>query len=166
MKNEQNTFDVASCQILFYGEIRLVSLTMEEFSLTPPEIVEAAEILSSNLLPEKSRKHYEEVYKKFMDWRISKRANSFSETVLMAYFGELSDKYKSSSLWAKYSMLRSTLLIRHNINIENYSKLKSFLKRKSEGYRPKKAKTFSPDEINKFINEAPDTIYLATKVRK
>src|SRR5699024_3808885 len=118
---------------------------------TPPNITEAAQVRSLNLLPEKSRKKYEQVYKTFMDWRIQKNVSSFSENVLIAYLGELSDKYKSSSLWAVYSMLRSTLIINNDINIETYSKLKAFLKRKSEGYQAKKAKTFTPEEVQKFI---------------
>ncbi|KAJ8913815.1 hypothetical protein NQ315_002721 [Exocentrus adspersus] len=32
------------------------------------------------------------------------------------------------------------------------------------GHRPKKAKTFTPEEVHKFINEAPNDIYLLTKV--
>lgn len=136
-----------------------------EMSCTPPDITNAAEITSLNLLPEKSRKLYISVYKSFMDWRIAKNANSFSESVLLVYFSELSTKYKSSTLWTHYSMLRSTLYINKGIKIENYGKLRAFLKRKSEGFVPKKANTFTPENINKFLTEASDEKYLATKVR-
>ena len=84
----------------------------------------------------------------------------------MAYFGGLAKRYKSSSLWTQYLMLKSTLNINNNVDISKYSKLWAFLKRKSEGYIPKKAKTFTPEEINKFIKESTDGIYLATKVRE
>lgn len=131
---------------------------------TPPEIVETAKATSLNLLPDKSRKLYNTAYKTFMDWRSDKNASSFSENTLLAYFTELSKKYKSSTLWTQYSMLKSTLSINNSINIESYPKLRAFLKRKSEGYEAKKAKTFTADELNKFIQEAPDEIYLATKV--
>ncbi|CAH0560672.1 unnamed protein product [Brassicogethes aeneus] len=117
-----------------------------------------------NLLPEKSKKKYEATYKNFLDWRARHNLDSFCENIVLKYFEQLSEKYKSSSLWAQYSMLRSTLIINNNVNIENYRKLKDFLKYKSQGYTAKKAKTFSQEEINRFINEAPDEIYLATKV--
>lgn len=120
---------------------------------------------SIDLLTEKSKKKYETAYRAFMDWRTLNNFDSFSENVLLAYFKELSEKYKSTSLWAHYSMLRSKLIINNGTNIENYSKLRAYLKHLSEGYQPKRAKVFTPDQINKFINEAPDIVYLATKVK-
>ncbi|KAJ8911520.1 hypothetical protein NQ315_012492 [Exocentrus adspersus] len=102
-----------------------------------------------NLLPEKSRKLYESVYNTFINWRAIKKTNSFSESVLLVYFTELAAKYKPSTLWSHYSMLRSTLNINEGGNIEDYTKLRSFLKRRSEGFRPKKAYIFSSEEINK-----------------
>lgn len=71
---------------------------------------------------------------------------------------------KSSTLWTHYSILKSTLNIKHQIDLPKYSKLKSLLKRKSEGYKGKKSKVFSPDELKTFINEAPDIKYLMIKV--
>lgn len=141
-------------------------IEIENCLCTPPEVRDVAEATTQNLLPDKSRKKYKAVYKAFMDWQSLKKMNSFSENVLLDYFEELSKKYASSSLWAAYSMLRSTLAINNDISIESYSKLHSFLKRKSEGFQPKKAKTFTSDEINRFINEAPDYRYLAVKVKK
>lgn len=139
-------------------------INSDEENYTPPDIVEAAKITSVDLLPKKSRNLYEKAYKAFMDWRDRKKTTSFSENVLLAYFGELAEKYKSSSLWTQYSMLRTTLEVRQNINIATYGKLKTFLKRKSDGYKAKKSKTFTPDEINMFIENADDKKYLATKV--
>ncbi|KAJ8918799.1 hypothetical protein NQ315_011083 [Exocentrus adspersus] len=130
----------------------------------PPEALEADKINSLNLVPEKSKKKYELAYKSFMNWRNENGASSFSENLLLTYFGKLAERYKSSSLWTTYSMLRSMLNIHHNENIEKYSKLRAFLKSKSEGYHAKKAKIFTPSQINAFIDEAPDYTYLATKV--
>ena len=136
------------------------------FNCTPPEVTAVANQTALNLLPEKSRKKYEQTYKAFMDWRVKKNISSFSENVLLAYFGELSEKYKSSSLWSHYSILRSTLSVHNNIKIENYPRLRALLKRKSEHYTPKKSRTFSPENIQKFLDEAPDEVYLVTKVRQ
>ncbi|KAI4462362.1 hypothetical protein MML48_4g00002717 [Holotrichia oblita] len=43
-------------------------------------------------------------------------------------------------------------------------KLQALLKRQSEGHRLKKGKTFTPEELNKFLKEAPDHPVPLTKV--
>lgn len=73
---------------------------------TPPEIREAASTTLEGLVPEKSKERYHISYQKFMDWRRDK-----------AYLGQLSETYKPSSLWSIYSMLRSVLNLKHNIDI-------------------------------------------------
>jgi hypothetical protein len=86
-----------------------------DMECTPPEVLEAAKNNSLNLLPAKSRDRYEFSYKQFMDCRNKKGIkSSFSENVLIAYIGELSEKLKPSSLWTQYSMFRSTLCVHHN----------------------------------------------------
>ncbi|XP_066139028.1 protein tramtrack, beta isoform-like isoform X10 [Euwallacea fornicatus] len=117
-----------------------------------------------NSLPEKSRKKYELVYKNFMDWCASKDFDTYTEDVVFKYFEDLAVTYSSSTMWVYYSMLRSTLIINNNINIEKYHKLRTFLKIKSKGYQGKKSKLFTQEEIDRFIFEAPDQTYLATKV--
>lgn len=144
--------------------INMESDSDNDLELTPPNIREAAKLTTLNLLPETSKKMYQRAYNLFLDWRRDQNAKSFSEDVLMVYFSDLAKKFKSSTLWTQYSMLRTTLSIHENIDIAKYLKLKAFLKRQSEGYRPKKSKIFTSNDIKKFINEAPDEIYLATKV--
>jgi hypothetical protein len=61
-------------------------------------------------------------------------------------------------------MLRSTLLVRNEIDISKYQKLQAFLKRQGDNYKPKKSKVLSKDEIDKFITEALDDTYLMIKV--
>lgn len=135
-----------------------------ELLCTPPELKQIADTTIQNLLPEKSQEKYKTVYKDFIDWCDNKKVKCFTENVLLAYFNKLSNKYKASSLWTFYSMLRSTLNINKGINIESYSKVRAFLKRQSEKHIAKKAKTFTSEQLNTFINEAPDEKYLATKV--
>jgi hypothetical protein len=81
-----------------------------DFSLTPPEIRDTAEVASLNLLPEKSRKVYNMAYESFLNWQKEKKTTSFSESTLLVYFTELSTKYKSSTPWTYYSMLRSAII--------------------------------------------------------
>lgn len=132
---------------------------------TPPEITGIANEATKNLLPLKSKDKYLLVYKNFNHWRQEKNISSFSENVLLAYFSELSTKLKPSSLWAHYSMLKSTINLNNSINIGHYAKLTSFLKRQSNGYECKKSKVLTSPQIEKFLNEAPDDKFLATKVR-
>lgn len=131
---------------------------------TPPEITEAAMSATGNLLPIKSRSQYERQYRIFMDWRLENKIESFSENVLLIYFKNLCAKMKPSSLWAIYSMLRMTVNLKNDVDISKYPKLCAFLKRTSDGYKPKKSKTLTQQQIQHFLSSAPDEIYLFTKV--
>ncbi|KAJ8911006.1 hypothetical protein NQ315_011271 [Exocentrus adspersus] len=151
----------------------------------PQDILEEANVVSLNLLPLKSREKYEKEYK--YEYRIAlvcrkkaaSKKNDFAEHVLkigacwmetreirkiceevgLFYFCKKCANLKHSTLWCKYSMLRSTLQIKDNIDIK-CPKLVAFLKRKSAGYKAKKANTFSRGDINKFIAEASDETYI------
>lgn len=59
-------------------------------------------------------------------------------------------------------MLRSCLSLYKNVDISKYHKLQALLKRASDGYTRKKFKIL--DDINKFIREADDQLFLAIKV--
>lgn len=135
-----------------------------DLDLTHPNIIEAAKVTTLNLLPETSKSMYQRAYNLFLEWKVDQKTKSFSENVLMAYFGDLAKKFKSSTLWSHFSMLRTTLSIYNDIDIAKYLKLKAFLKRQSNGYKPKKSKIFTANDIDNFIEQAPDEIYLATKV--
>lgn len=132
--------------------------------LTPENIREAAETISLDLLPEKSKKQYIICYNKFMKWRESNKATSFSENTILGYFNEISKTMKPSTLWGIYSMLKLTLQMNHDVHLKNYKTLIAFLKRQSTGLRSKKSKVLSSNDVEKFLNEAPDDMYLATKV--
>ncbi|XP_047986625.1 uncharacterized protein LOC125226633 [Leguminivora glycinivorella] len=134
-----------------------------EMSETLAEIRDAAATVTNNL-PQKSRKQYEKTYKYFMDWLATKNTKSLTENTLVLYFEHLSTKFKPVSLWTFYSMLKITINMKHKVDISKYDKLLSLLKRKCEGYKGKKSMTFLPEEIEKFLNEAPDKQYLIEKV--
>ena len=89
---------------------------------------EADRIIGNKLLPAKSQKRYEQVYKLFTEWQSEKKISSFSKEILIVYFNEKAKKLKPSSLWSIYSMLRVTIKLNQNIDIANYGKLKSILK--------------------------------------
>lgn len=130
----------------------------------PMDIEAAAEAAMNGLIPEKSKPVYEGAFKKFQDWITKNRIETTDEKTLLAYFSqEMKDK-KPSTKWSHYSMLRTMIGLRMGINISGFLNLKSFLKRKSDGYRPKKSKILSKEEIFKFLKEADDSVYLVTKV--
>ncbi|CAK1603812.1 unnamed protein product [Parnassius mnemosyne] len=134
------------------------------FELTPPELSIIAQNASENILPEKSKSRYISTYDEFIAWREEKKANSFSENVMLAYFSELSAKLKPSTLWSRFSIIKSMLKIRNNVDISQYPKLNAFLKRLSDGFTTKKSKILTSNEVERFLNEAPDVRYLTTKV--
>ena len=81
----------------------------EHFNCTPPDILETANTAVNNLIPKKSKKQYENAYKEFKSWCMKNKANKISENILLAFFEEKSKSVKSSTLWALYSMIKTTL---------------------------------------------------------
>lgn len=134
--------------------------------LTPPEITDKANQVTLDLLPEKSKAKYNLQYKLFIEWCVSKQVKKYSESVILTYLSELSKKYKSPTLWSINSMLKSTLLVKDNVNIGKYTKVIAFLKKQSIGHIPKKSRIFEQQEIEKFLRLAPDEIYLLMKVKR
>lgn len=115
---------------------------------TPPEIREAADATRQNLIPEKSRKKYEGEYGVYKTWQTAKNLKHTSENVLLAYFGELAKIKAPSTLWAIYSMLKSTLDVNENVKISEYTKLTSFLKYQHKGFQSKKSQVFTAAQIS------------------
>lgn len=130
----------------------------------PFDINEVANNVIANLLPEKSKAQYENAYKQFKDWCSYKKVSKVSENVLLAYFEDKSKSVKSSTLWALYSMLKSTLNIKENIDVTKFMKLVPYLKKKSVGHQAKKSKILTGEQVNQFITEADNEHYLLMKV--
>ncbi|KAI8426856.1 hypothetical protein MSG28_014537 [Choristoneura fumiferana] len=114
-------------------------------------------------LPAKSRDIYLKAYESFMEWWTSVGAKNFSEPVLLAYFKEQAKKKQASTLWVTYSMLRATLSANHNVLINGYPKLLMFLKSQAKGHKSKKSNVFTAENVETFLEEAPDEIYLVIK---
>ena len=115
-------------------------------------------------LPPHSKERYMAVYDTYLAWMKSKEEVSFSEDVMMTYFNEIAEKFKPSTLWAQYSMLKATINYNHGIDIGRYTQVLKFLKKKSDGYTSTKARKLSAEQVERFLVEAPDREYLATKV--
>lgn len=132
---------------------------------TPPEVRTQAEKAEKKLIPQKSRDKYEYAYKAFNNWKKQKNTSLTSQNILMAYFDELAAKYKPSTLWSQYSMLKTTIQHNEKINIGTYNPLISFLKSHGKGFRSKKSNVLTSKEIETFLKDAPNNTHLATKVR-
>ncbi|KAJ8981032.1 hypothetical protein NQ317_007854 [Molorchus minor] len=100
-----------------------------------PKVIEAAQMATSKLLPEKSRDKYEKDL--FEKWCQEKGVKTVKEEALSAYFVKLNKEFSPNTLWAKYSMLKTVLKVKKNMDIK---------------------------DISTFISEAPDDIYLLMKV--
>ncbi|KAJ8917633.1 hypothetical protein NQ315_000117 [Exocentrus adspersus] len=118
----------------------------ESFSI-PAEIKQEAQEATLRLLPAKS-----------------KREGAITEEVLLAYFFNVEKHFAASSMWTKYSMLKSMLKVHKGIDISKYDKLTSYLKVGSRKYKTKKAKILERNQIEEFLKKAPDVEYLQVKV--
>ncbi|XP_011299682.1 uncharacterized protein [Fopius arisanus] len=123
-----------------------------------------AQDITENLLPTKSCLRYKLCYNKFIKWAKQNQSEEFTENAFLVYFHDQSKKLKASTLWSEWSMLKSVLDLSHNINLKTFQKLGAFLKKQSKGYRPKKSQIFLWDHIKTFLQDAPDSVYLAMKV--
>jgi hypothetical protein len=106
---------------------------------TSPELKNIADCAVSNLIPEKSKRQYDNV-------------KMVSENVVLAYLMEKSKTVKSSTLWSTYSMLKLTLNIRDGTGVTKFLKLVPFLKKNSVGYQAKKSKVLTRDHIDLLYN--------------
>lgn len=89
----------------------------------PNDILKEAEEATARLIPEKSRDEYLKEMSRFNAWKEEKKVNGITEDVVLSYMFNLSKKYKSSTLWTRYSMIKKCLLVYENINIAKLVKL-------------------------------------------
>ncbi|KAJ3651466.1 hypothetical protein Zmor_017506 [Zophobas morio] len=74
-----------------------------------------------------------------------------------------SQKLSPCSLWPEYSMLKATLKVKENIDIEKFGAVVSYIKKLNVGYRGKKSNVLTQEEIKTFLQEADDGEYLFEK---
>lgn len=132
----------------------------------PFEIFESAREAVFETLPKLSREKYTRVYNNFKEWQKKYGTESVSNELILAYFHTLATKkkYKPTSLWAYYSMLKATLRSYENVHIEKYKQVSAFLSARSSGYKAKKARVCSEDNIKTFIYQADEVSWLDVKV--
>lgn len=124
------------------------------------ELIAAAESLSNDTIPTTSKERYLKTYNVFQQWKKTNNVKTTSEMVLKAYFHKMAENKKPTSLWAYHSMLKAMIRIKENIDIGVYHEVNAFLKKKSRGYRPVKAKVFTESEMHRFILQTDDSTWL------
>ncbi|CAH1366303.1 unnamed protein product, partial [Tenebrio molitor] len=117
----------------------------------------------SSLLPAKSRELYEKTYNEFKTWCTEQQITNYTEPVFLAYFLNIAQRGLIASLWPKFSMLKSTLYVKKNIDIGKFNKLIMYVKRQTEGHVPKKSKVLEKEQVQKCILDAPNNLFLMTK---
>lgn len=95
---------------------------MEDENFIPEIIIKEAEEAVVDILPKKSRSSYEKEFHMFEDWMTTRNVKGINESVLLAYLSYLEKKLAPSSLWTKYSMIKTTLQLYKKINITKYGK--------------------------------------------
>ena len=81
----------------------------------------AAERALAKLVPALSKEKYEKTYEKFKKWCSEKKVKTINESKLIAYFDDEFANYKASTTWSAYSMLKSTLSVKDNIDIGKFN---------------------------------------------
>lgn len=71
------------------------------------------------------------------------------EDALLVFFTDKTNTISASTHWAHYSMLKTMLNLKNNIYVTKFYKT-ALLKRKSEGYKPKKVKTLIGEQVDEF----------------
>ncbi|KAJ8910183.1 hypothetical protein NQ315_004523 [Exocentrus adspersus] len=77
---------------------------------------DAVKEVMDGILPKKSRKIYEAQYDTFVKWCCQRKLENVNEDVLLVFFAEKSKTLSSSTLWAHYSMLKTMLNVKRNID--------------------------------------------------
>lgn len=124
----------------------------------------AAGSAMSALIPSKSKDKYDKAYNDFKKWCGQNKVEVMDEKTLLAYYDTELKNAKYSTAWTIYSMLKLTLNVNDNIDVSKFNNLRAYLKRKSEGYVPKKSKVLQKEHVLQFIKDAPDEQFLAVKV--
>ena len=132
---------------------------------TPPELKELADSAQVDRLPKISRTKYETAYLDFVKFKKIHKTSVSTDNVVLAYFKELSKTHAPSSLWNRFSMLKSFIKIKEKVDLGSFENLAGFLKQTSVGFEPKQSDVLTKDQIRQFISDAPDLQFLATKVK-
>ena len=104
---------------------------------------------SNNPKVQKMYKKYQTMWFKFME--TNKCEDFMDQKAMIAFFHELNDQYKPSTLWVIYSCLNSWYLMEYNFDLKDFKSLRKMLKQKTEHHVATKAACFSPEDIHEGV---------------
>jgi integrase len=134
------------------------------FDSTPPDLKESALKCKEKMIPQKSKETYERHWNNFEKWIIQKKVSKISENVMLAYFNELMEKYKASSLWTILSAIKAVSKTKPNVELGELESIQAVLKQKQAKEKKKKSAVFTRDQMDKFFQEAHGMEYLVPKL--
>ena len=132
----------------------------------PAEVLQLANQAKELIIPPESKHVYDRAYTSFQEWKQKNKCKSNRQDVILGYLVEHFENktWKPPTLWAQWAMLKATLYNYDEVETSTYLKVAKFIKTVNKGYKPKKSKILTPEQVSKFIVEAPDHEYLATQV--
>lgn len=136
-----------------------------EWDSTPPEREDYVTV-QLGLLPEKSRQLYEAQWDAYVKWcqanRILRENYSTDESIFN-YTSSLLEKLAPTTVRSRLAMLKATIFAHDDVKPVTI-KAEKLLDLKDKKYQKKKSEVFTRDEINKFLEQAPDEEFLLAKV--
>ncbi|PSN40214.1 hypothetical protein C0J52_17646 [Blattella germanica] len=72
--------------------------------------------------------------------------------------------FAASSLWCTYSKLKTILRVREKVDVSSFTNVVSFLKKMSVRHVPRKSNVLSRSQIDEFLLNVPDDVFLLIKV--
>lgn len=114
----------------------------------------------------KSQSKYDKAWDEFLMYHKNPNVSNMTEEMFLQYFDYLINhkNYVFSTLWSVFSMLNSESQTRCGPKLNDYFKLISLIKSKERGYCPKQGSTYTKDNVETFLQNAPFTgIYVLHK---
>lgn len=129
-------------------------MTVNAWSLILKMKRSANEIMA-NLTPAKSAKRYNDAWNAFMEFS---KEDPPTENDFIEYFDHLRHvkHHAPSSLWTYYSMINNKFQALYGEKLQKYPRITLLLKSYESGYKRKTSKFFTKDEIDSYLNDAPD----------
>ncbi|RZC32415.1 Phage integrase domain containing protein, partial [Asbolus verrucosus] len=122
----------------------------------PPAVLHEALAALNKVVPAKSKHSYEKEYANFCEWRKRKQARGVELKIILTY---ISERSKNAKFYHHCGPIIPNLR-----KCYLFHQLSAFLKQQSVGHGPKKSKVFTLEEMERFLDTAPDDKYLLLKM--
>lgn len=104
----------------------------------------------------KSLAVYQKWLDKYVSWFLKSSFDSHCSNAVLDFLVSLETDYAASSMWQCFSCLSKWFLVCLNIDLDENLLIKDFMKKCSKIHLPKKSPTFSKEDVDKFLAEAPE----------